>query len=219
MSLHNSCAGNKPVITGGWGSGQAGRGGEGGQTCLPAPVLGFHPPSPPSPLSPPPLPLFIMQTRIASLLEVGLHFKGAPCLRSLPALPPKTPNTPNQEHPLLGRRGETELQRLWGSPVGKPFATSAQPNYPPPSWGSSPLCGRPPCLSLPTYHPWGAGTPGTGRETPARPPGSRLGHAAPRPSLAGEPDEPDPLPRAPGGLIGSFARAEPPGAGAGARRD
>lgn len=46
MSLHNSCAGNKPVITGGWGSGQAGRGaraGEGGQSRLPAPLLGFRP--------------------------------------------------------------------------------------------------------------------------------------------------------------------------------
>lgn len=52
-----------------------------------------------------------MQTRIASLLEVGLHFKGAPCLRSPPCLP-KPPLPKNQEHPLLGRHGETELQRL-----------------------------------------------------------------------------------------------------------
>lgn len=89
MSLHNSCTGNKPVITGQWRSGLGGRDAPGCQVG----VWGFA-----SPL----LPLFIMQTRIASLLEVGLHFKGA----QLPLLPTvargsRTPNPNSTPQPPL----------------------------------------------------------------------------------------------------------------------
>lgn len=172
-----------------------------------------------------------MQTRIASLLEVGLHFKGARCLRCLRCLysPPcqKNPNaapapsTPSQQLPLLRRDGETEA-RSPGSPIGKParpFATSAQPNYPPPSSSSSSWvvpalraiarrrARRRRAFPLPQFThlpPRRRRDAGHRRETPARPPSSRLCHASPCPSLAGELDEPDPLPRALGGLIGSL---------------
>lgn len=185
MALHNSCAGNKPVITGGWGSGQAGRRGEGGQTCLPAPVLGFHPPLPQSP--PPffPLPLFIMQTRIASLLEVGLHFKGAPCLRSLPRPASQNPNTPKPGAPVAwAGRGETEEQRLVGAaPLGNPLRHHPNriirhPELSPPCF----LQETTPASVYPLTTPLEPGDTGA-PEPPARPPSSRLGHAAPRLTL------------------------------------
>lgn len=164
-----------------------------------------------------------MQTRIASLLEVGLHFKGAPCLRSLPRPASQNPNTPKPGAPVAwAGRGETEEQRLVGAaPLGNPLRH--HPNRIIRHPELSPHCFLQedhPCLSLPTYHLTGArGHRGTRATHPAtqQPAGPR--RASPHPSLAGEPDEPDPLPRAPGGLIGSFARAKPPGAGAGARRD
>lgn len=183
MSLHNSCAGNKPVITGGWGSGQAGRGGqggEGGQTCLPAPVLGFRPPSPP-PHPPAPLHLFIMQTRIASLLEVGLHFKGAPCLPCLRC----PPCLPKPQHP---KPGAPVAWPGWGN---RGAAAAGQPRWETPALCdigptelSATLLGCPrsagdhPASVYPLTTPRGAGTPGTGRDT--RPATQQPGWATPR---------------------------------------
>lgn len=138
MSLHNSCTGNKPVITGGWGSGQAGRegrrGGQAGRAGLPA-SSGFG-------VSPPPCSLCSLCKReLLHSWKLGYTSKGrAACAACAPhpakkALTPPAPSTPSREPPLLRWDGETEAQRP-GGPVGKParpFATSAQPNYPPPS--------------------------------------------------------------------------------------
>lgn len=202
MSLHNSCAGNKPVITGGWGSGQAGRG---GRADLPASSgFGVSPP-----LFPPPLRCFysLCKRELLHSWKLGSTSKGRPaCPACAPRPASQNPSTPNQEHPLLGRRGETEAQR-----PGRPrWETPTLCDIGPTELSATPLGW---VTTLPQFtHLPPRGTPGSGRDT-------RLGHAVPRPSLAGEPDEPDPLPRAPAGLIGASAREEPPGAGAGARRD
>lgn len=161
MSLHNSCAGNKPVITGGWGSGQAGRGGQGreGRAGLPA-SSGFG-------VSPPVRSLYSLCKReLLHSWKLGSTSKGRPACRACAPRPAsQNPDTPNQEHPLLGRDGETQGTAAGEAPLGNPLRH--RPNriirHPP---GPSPLCGRPPCLSLPTYHPVGtAGTPGSGRDT------------------------------------------------------
>lgn len=171
-------------------------------------------------VSPPPLlPLFIMQTRIASLLEVGLHFKGAPCLRCLHLTPPPLLRKPQpHQHP---KSGASAASLGWGNQG----TVARQPH-----WETNPaLCDISPTelsttllLSCPLSV--GSGTHAlaskhcpasvyplttpreTGRRAPARDTHPAAGSAAPRlaPSLAGELDEPDPLPRAPGGLIGSL---------------
>lgn len=173
MSLHNSCTGNKPVITGQWRSGLGGRDAPGCQVG----VWGFA-----SPL----LPLFIMQTRIASLLEVGLHFKGA----QLPPLPTvargsRTPNPNSTPQPPL-----CAARKLRHGTGGHPCTPLGNQPVPPLRHGPTELpttscwvCRaqgggelQPPCLSFPTYHPAGRRDAGDAGTRPA----TRFSSLAPR---------------------------------------
>lgn len=121
MSLHNSCAGNKPVITGGWGSGQAGRGGEGGQTCLPAPVLGFHPPRPPPPFPPLRCLYSLCKRELLHSWKLGSTSKGRPaCAPSPPCLPkPQTPQTRSTR--CLAGVGKPSSSGCGAAPLGNPL--------------------------------------------------------------------------------------------------